>query len=119
MKQPDLELARERGHGAAESAADHSDRIDAAWSAKAEQMLVAFSIDCRRDFTIEEARKYAHERGLAEPVEPRAWGAVAQRVKRAGGVEAVGFAPTLSSNGSPKVLWRRVPRQGEQLELAA
>lgn len=111
--------ARARGHAAAQSAAERADQHVDDWTPRALQMLVAFARDARGDFLIEDARAYAEARDLPAPTDERAWGHVAQRAKRAGLIEPVGFAASRSSNGSPKTLWRRVPRQGEQMELAA
>jgi hypothetical protein len=122
MNQLDLpiEAARERGHGAASAAADHSDRIESDWTVRATQMLVAYAHEVARPFLVEEARRWALEHGLPEAVEPRAWGAVTQRASRDGVIEAAGYRSAVSSNGSPKVLWRLVAVDGpKQLELAA
>jgi len=57
-------------------------------------------------FLAEEAREYAQRRGLALPPDGRAWGMVFQAARRAGIIEAIGYAPSRSSNLSPKVRWR-------------
>lgn len=108
MNQLDLPIAREIGHGAAEAAAQHSDRMEPDWTVRATQMLVAYAHETRRPFLVEEARRWALEHGLPEAIEPRAWGAVTQRARRDGVIEVAGYRSAVSSNGSPKVLWRLV-----------
>jgi len=61
-------------------------------------------------FTVEELRMFiaAHAVGwLAEPPDRRAWGAATQLATRLGYITRTGdYAPAVSSNGSPKPLYR-------------
>jgi hypothetical protein len=53
----------------------------------------------------EEIRAALEAIGVPTPQEKRAWGPVLKRAEKNGLLKNVGYAPTKSSNGSPKVLW--------------
>ncbi len=61
--------------------------------------------------TAEIIRGYAETRGLDEPPDRRAWGHVFIVAARQGLIVKAGYAPTVSSNGSPKVLWQMVEKK--------
>lgn len=100
--------ARERGHAAADAAADRADRQSSPrWSDSALVILRAY---CKgrsgEHFMAEDVVAYAKSVGLPDPPDRRAWGAVFQRAKREGVIVPDGFAGAETSNGSPKVRWR-------------
>ena len=59
-------------------------------------------------FMAEQARSWAEKRGLAEPPDPRAWGAVMQRAKREGLIHGAGYAESMNPEAHcrPTRLWR-------------
>jgi len=61
-----------------------------------------------RPFLAEDAREHAERNGLSVPPDGRAWGIVFQTAKRRGIIKAIGYAPSRSSNLSPKVQWKGV-----------
>jgi hypothetical protein len=108
MNQPDLFAARRRGLDGARRAADHADRMREAWTATAVAWVRLFvSSRVGRPFLAEEVRAGALEWGLDAPPDGRAWGHVMRRAQRDGLIAAAGYAAAASSNGSPKVLWRK------------
>lgn len=109
--QADLFSATEKGHAAAKAAADHADRKSAEWTKRAVALFSVYARNSIGPFLAEEARQYAESHGLAEPPDGRAWGHVVQSAKRAGVVVSCGFAGAKSSNGSPKVLWKKKESQ--------
>jgi len=58
-------------------------------------------------FRTEEVRAAAKEWGLDDPPDGRAWGQVMRRAEREDVIKWVGYMPAVSSNGSPKVAWRK------------
>jgi hypothetical protein len=100
-----LTTARRDGHRAALASAAHADVVVADWTTKATASLLAFAQD-RPPFLVEQARRAAESLGLPRPPDRRAWGAVVQRLRRAGVLVCVGYAPAVDSNGSPKCLWQ-------------
>lgn len=111
MMQLDLNLrrsSRERGHAAAKLCADKADRVRAQWTRTALQAVRCFLMTIgTNSFLTEDVRDYASAQGVDDPHDGRAWGHVMQRAKREGIAVPIGYAAAKSSNGSPKVLWRR------------
>ena len=106
-----IDLFTQKGHAAAKAAADHADREIAEWTKRA---IALFSVYARKStgpFLTEEARQYAESHGLQEPPDSRAWGHVAKAAQKAGIVVSAGFGAAKSSNGSPKVLWKKKDTQ--------
>lgn len=66
-----------------QQAIKHADEIVESWSDKAFKHFAAYcqTVD---ELKTEDARMYAEAQGLEEPPTKRAWGAVAQRVAKAG-----------------------------------
>lgn len=83
----------------------HAEDESAGWADRAFAHLVTYAARKRRPFTIEDFRVYAVDHGLDEPPELRAFGGVTQRAIRRGVIRGVGFAPTVSSNGSRRALY--------------
>ena len=105
--QQDLFSASEKGHAAAKAAAARADREIDDWTKKAVALFADFASKAPSPFLTEEARQYAESHGLSTPPDGRAWGHVAKNCQRAGVVTSAGFGAAKSSNGSPKVLWKR------------
>ena len=103
---PSAAEARQRRDTGMRSSVEHADDVSPSWSDRA-LALVAQYAQKHPEFMAEDAREYAHKSGLPVPPDGRAWGAVIQRAHRAGLIMAVGYAPSRSSNQSPKVLWGR------------
>lgn len=102
----DAELRRDTGINAA---IEHADREIAEWSDRAVEFVRLFARAAVGvgEFLAENARHFAHARGLPDPPDGRAWGAVMRRARRAGYIKNVGYRAARSSNLSPKVLWAR------------
>jgi hypothetical protein len=84
-------------------AVEHADRASEGWSARAFDALVSAARSMPGPFTIEEVRARCV---VDAPPDLRAWGAVVARAKRTRAIRETGaWAPTISSNGSPKRLW--------------
>jgi hypothetical protein len=105
--QQDLFSASEKGHAAAKAAAARADREIDDWTQKAVALFAEYASQAFDPFLTEEARQYAESHGLSSPPDGRAWGHVAKKCQRAGVVTSAGFGAAKSSNGSPKVLWKR------------
>lgn len=105
---PDLfDQARERRDTGIERVIDKADEVSPGWSDAAYTALCQYLKQQPHPFVIEQAREWAEEWGLEHPHDGRAWGAIAQRAHKAGLIQKHGYAPTHSSNLSPKVAWRR------------
>lgn len=87
-------------------AADHAERVTPTWNDRALGLLLAFAAMSGEAWLLEDAREWAQSQGLPDPPDGRAWGHVAQRAKRLGAIESVGFGAARSSHGSAKVMWR-------------
>lgn len=87
-----------------ERAGDHADRVDEGWTDRAAAEIAAFARLKGEPFVIEEVRPEAEAR-IGTPPDERAWGAATKKAARAGSIKKVGYAPTNSSNRSPKVQW--------------
>ncbi len=80
-----------------------------------EWMDKAFSAVCEfanthigEEHLAEEIRAFAQLRGVPAIKDSRAWGPILKKAEKNEVIEHAGYAPTVSSNGSPKVLWRMV-----------
>lgn len=104
-----VQTARTRGHRAADACAAKADTVLDGWTQTASEYLQQFAWRQHRldTWLMEDARAWAYAEGLAQPPDARAWGAVVRKVEASGLIEACGYAPAKSSNGSPKVQWRR------------
>lgn len=104
-----LTQAKKRGLIAAQACADAAERLNPGWVEKAHSFFWAYAqVRGDRPFTTEDVRVSCEH---VVPVAPdaRAWGSIAQRLKREGKIVACGFRGVVSSNGSPKVLWKLNP----------
>lgn len=102
----DFTAARERAEAGIESSGQHADDVEGGWRLQAMAMLTAFATQVGRAFVIEEAREWAAKHGLPAPPDARAYGSVVRLARSRGRIRKVGYAPTASSNGSPKCLWQ-------------
>ncbi len=89
-------------------AADKADRDSEDWSINADKAVAAFvKLNPGRQFLGEDLREWAESTGLVDaPENGRAWGSVFRRAAIAGVIVKIGYAPSRSSNLSPKTLWR-------------
>lgn len=63
-------------------AVDHADRIEPGWSERAYRMLLQYAAS-HFEFMTEDVRTWAHDAGLPQPPDSRAWGAVTLRAVKA------------------------------------
>ena len=103
-----LTQAKKRGLIAAQACADAAERRNPGWVAEAYSAFVAYAktAGAVRAFTTEDVRTATN---VPPAPDARAWGSIAQRLKREGKIVACGFRGVVSSNGSPKVLWKLNP----------
>jgi hypothetical protein len=103
----DFVAAEDRALSGMSRAADRADRANPGWTDQALTLLRSAARMMEAPFTIEAVRLVI-EPFLPTPTDGRAWGAVTQAAIRAGVIEPTGeFARAASSNGSPKMLYRR------------
>lgn len=104
--------ARQLGEGSDNACLSKAERIDPEWSDSVLHMLRWFGKIRVGAWTCEDFREWAHARGLERPHDNRAIGALIAKAIRIGIIKPTGFAPTVSSHGSP----RRTYIKGRQLE---
>ena len=105
--QADLFNPSDKGHAAAKASADRADREIDEWTDKAVSLFAEYATKASSPFLTEQARQFAESHGLSSPPDSRAWGHVAKSCQRAGVITSAGFGAAKSSNGSPKVLWKK------------
>ena len=112
MSTQTIQQAREAGYEGAQRAAT---RAGEGWQETAYAAFVTFVNRLGYSpFTIEDARVGCCD--VPPPPDGRARGHIATRARRAGVIVACGYAPTRSSNGSPKVLWRKAGKPTPRVE---
>ena len=90
-----------------EQAAAHADREEPGWTDRALGFLLVYG-DLQAEFISEDVARWAHANGLPDPTDSRAWGAVFNRASRRGLIHKTGgFRAAVTSNGSPKPVWRK------------
>lgn len=90
-----------------ERVAAKAERQVSGWQEAALDRLRLYLIRMQdREFLAEEFVRFATERGLPPPHDARAYGSVMQAAARKRLVVKVGYRLALSSNMSPKCLWR-------------
>jgi len=94
------EIAEARSQLGQARAADRAERVGPGWRALALEALREFA-EAHEAFVLEDARL-----PIPAGADPRASGAIVREAKRLGWIRADGYAPTNSSNRSPKVRWR-------------
>lgn len=87
-------------HGIAE-AQRSADSNGAGWTETALRALAHYAAIAKKPWTVEEARIWIGDL-VPPPKDARAWGAVAAQAVRYNRIRAVGYAPAVSSHGSPK-----------------
>jgi hypothetical protein len=103
MKQADLFAAQERGKLGAQRAGQRAERLDPNWIELAALYLALYADLAPEPFLVEQAStKYPRR-----PLDGRAWGQAVRHAARQGWIKRVGYAPSASSNGSPKCLWAK------------
>jgi len=78
------------------------------WSEKAIKLLRVYAKSVR-DFITEDFREYAEANGLESPSEPRAYGGVMVRAKKAGIIQSTGNYRNMKhekSHSCPKMVWQ-------------
>lgn len=103
---PTLARARRKGH---QGAARAGQRAGAVWLEAACLAVLRLGRHITGGWLLETIREWLADEQFPVPPDARAWGAVLQRLKREGRIQAVGYRSARSSHGSPKVLWRVVP----------
>lgn len=107
MNQQDIFAARERGREGSRRAGERADRKVDGWTERAASALREFSIwSSSEPFLVEEVAYHMGYR-VGVPPDGRAWGAATRLASQRGWIRKVGYAPAISSNGSPKCLWQR------------
>ena len=96
------EAAQHRADVGMERAASRAERVSDGWNERALEAVRLHAIT-HPSFLVEEVRKVCPEPLHADG---RAWGAVIQTAKRSGWIRNGGFSAAVSSNLSPKVLWK-------------
>lgn len=85
-----------------ERSGERADRDEANWTERAALAIGSYARSVGGPFLIEDARESA---GISAPPDGRAWGKATTRAARDGLIRKVGYAPSRSSNLSPKVQW--------------
>ena len=87
---------------------ENANRHKQRWSEDAEAALLRYCLAHRgQDFLTEQVREWSEFLDLVDaPFNAKAWGGVMRRSAANGVIRKVGYAPSRSSNLSPKVLWR-------------
>lgn len=96
---PLFELARRRGHAAADACSSKAERTSAFDAAAAKAEVLAVLSASARPMTGEELVDHCQRVGLV-PHDPRAFGGVFLALSRRGQIKAVGFAPRRKGHGT-------------------
>lgn len=88
-------------------ALDKADRDQEGWSTDAMVAVRTYvALHRGQSFLAEQLRAWAESTGIVAAAEnERAWGAVMRRAAKEGLIQKIGYAPSASSNLSPKTLW--------------
>ena len=103
-----LDAARAQGYEAGDAAASRAERLDPGWR--------SLALEAVREYARQHLEFKAEEVGMVIPpdADPRSSGSIMRQAERQGICKAIGFAPTISSRGSPKVFWRSLIYAKEQ-----
>lgn len=90
-----------------QQAVDHADAVEPGWSEQAYAMFLEYAAD-HFEFMTEDVRVWAHENGLPQPPDGRAWGAVTHRAIRAKLVVCDRYRKTRipPAHATPRPVWR-------------
>jgi hypothetical protein len=101
----DAERRRDTGMA---RAVDHANRERQNWSLQAAHALYAYCQEHKGEqFLCESVRAWSEAKMLvSEPPTSKAWGSIFKEAAKAGTVRKIGYAPSKSSNLSPKTLWK-------------
>ena len=100
---------------------EHCVKMSDQWVGRAVENIREFAEGKGGDkFVAEEIRRYIETNNqLPDPIDKRKWGSAFREAERRGILRNVGYAPTASSHGSPKVLWQvpESPREASSRTL--
>lgn len=106
-RRPKISHAHTAGEIGMDRAADTAERTSPGWTAAALEKVRAFARNQAGLFTVEQMR-WIIEQDLPTPTGLRAWGVLARMALKHGFIEKTGrSAPTYSSNGSDRPLYKR------------
>ena len=97
--------ARKKGEEAGNLALARAERAEPEWSDSFMTLLRLYARKMEKmglTFTGEDFRLWAYKKGLSVPPDARCTGPLFSKAIRDGVITPNGFAPTVSSNGSPK-----------------
>lgn len=99
--------ALEARNTAIEAAVQHADRKHAGWSGEAYKYLLEYASVVPL-FKAEDVRRFAEDKGLSAPPDPRAWGHVLQKASKAKRIERIGFGMSGNKQAHcrPTAIWR-------------
>lgn len=106
IDQAEKQAARERAEVGMARAVTKAERVMEGWRGNAIEAVRLFAAT-HDAFVTEDVRRVFP---TPHNCDGRAWGAVMRDAASRGYVKADGYAPTNSSNGSPKVRWRSLIR---------
>jgi CBS domain-containing protein len=88
-------------------AADHAESVNPGWNEQAFSMLLTYA-ETHFEFMTEDVRVWAHTKGLPQPPDGRAWGAVTQRAVRARLLVRDRYRKTRipPAHATPRPVWR-------------
>lgn len=88
-------------------AAGHAERTNDGWQDAALGFLIR---QPKKVFTTEDVRKYAHARGLPQPPDPRAWGAVIRRAIKEGLIQLfeIDRSKNPQAHARPVRVWQKI-----------
>jgi len=91
---------------------EHAERVEPTWAQQAAEHLSDWLCEgggLDNYFMCEEVRRWAEARGLPKPPDPRAWGGVMQRARRAGVIVKCGYTEshTPAAHLRPTQVWSR------------
>jgi hypothetical protein len=106
----DVQEAERRRDTGMKRSTDHANRERPNWSLQAAHALYAYCQEHKGEqFLCESVRAWSEAKMLvSEPPTSKAWGSIFKEAAKAGTVCKVGYAPSKSSNLSPKTLWEAV-----------
>lgn len=103
----DLRAARSLRDDGMRRAAEHADRLEPEWTARAEAYIVEYA-RMHPVFSGEIVRRYAEASGLPSPPDPRAWGNAFKRAQRAAVITSAGYESSTQPQAHcrPVRIWR-------------
>lgn len=98
-------------------ALNHANRQAPKWGDKALQFLIRCPL---QTFSSEDVRKYAHKRGLPQPPDPRAWGAVIRKAVSTGLIQfyEINKSSNPQAHHRPIQVWQKIEQIPENERVA-